>query len=417
MTRQIDDRPLLLILRTGRRELREYLLASITSQYRVHMLLGSQPTWEPQYVAGATVCRNTLDDAELIAAATELSTIEHIAGVMTWDESRTPHAATLAETLGLPGPGRAAVMRCRDKHQTRTALTAANVGQPRSVKAPSVAEALSAAEEFGYPVVIKPSELAVSIGVARADNPAQLRVQFAATAAKKVRELPDYKVQVLVEEYVDGDEISIDCAIHHGEVTVLCLARKTTGYPPYFIEVGHLVDAADPLLSDPAMLTLLRQTHAALGFDNGITHTEVRLSRSGPKIIEVNARLGGDMIPYLGLRATGVDVGLAAAAVACGQPPVAVADRKLVAGVRFFNLDQGGTVESVRFGDSAARTDAADLLAVLAEPGEYKPAPTADPLLCRIAFATAVGASQAEVGHALDTAESTLQVSLQASAE
>src|SRR4051812_19555853 len=64
-----DERPLLLILRTGRRGLREYLLRSIAREYRVHMLVGAPLTWEAPYVVGHTVCPNTLDDEALVRVA------------------------------------------------------------------------------------------------------------------------------------------------------------------------------------------------------------------------------------------------------------------------------------------------------------------------------------------------------------
>jgi hypothetical protein len=113
-------------------------------------------------------------------------------------------------------------------------------------------------------------------------------------------------------------------------VLPMFLARKQVGYPPYFEELGHVVDAADPLLSDDDVLHVLRHAHSALGFTDGMTHTELKLTPAGPMIVEVNARLGGGLIPYLGMRASGMDPGLAAAAVACGQPPVLIADRQLV---------------------------------------------------------------------------------------
>jgi hypothetical protein len=86
--------------------------------------------------------------------------------------------------------------------------------------------------------------------------------------------------------------------------------------------------------------------------------------------VEVNARLGGDLIPYLGLRATGIDPGLAAAAVACGRPPEFTAERRLVGAVRFFYVDHDDTtIEAVRF-DDAGLPPAIDLTVPLAAPGD-----------------------------------------------
>ena len=80
---------------------------------------------------------------------------------------------------------------------------------------------------------------------------------------------------------------------------------------------------------------MLASGHRALGLADGITHTEVRMTAQGPVIIEVNARLGGDMIPYLGKLATGVDPGQVAANAARGAHPRLEVSRHQVAGIRF----------------------------------------------------------------------------------
>src|SRR5260370_346270 len=98
------------------------------------------------------------------------------------------------------------------------------------------------------------------------------------------------------------------------------VARKQIGYAPYFEEIGHVVAAADPLLADPDLLRGGQDTHTALGFSDGPTHTEGKLTPAGPKAIEANARLAGDLIPYPGLRPPGIPPGLPAAAVAAGRP-------------------------------------------------------------------------------------------------
>jgi biotin carboxylase len=213
---------------------------------------------------------------------------------------------------------------------------------------------------------------------------------------------------VLVEELLTGPEISVDCAVHRGRVHPLCVARKEVGYPPYFEEVGHVVDGADPLLADPGVLAVVQGAHAALGYADGVTHTELKLTPSGPRLVEVNARLGGDLIPYLGLRATGVDPALAAASVACGRPPELAADRKLVGAVRFFYPDRDDTaVGSVRFADLPSTVD---LAVPLAGPGDVVSPPPRGTLFGRVALATAVAATAAECAAALDAAAAALDV-------
>ncbi|MEP6525730.1 MAG: ATP-grasp domain-containing protein [Nocardioidaceae bacterium] len=313
-----DDAPLLLLIVTGRQCYREYLLKSISSRYRVHLLLGADPTWEQDYITSWTVLKD-------------------------------------------------------------------------------MQETIDAAEQIGYPVVLKPRALAASLGVVRVDTPEELAAQFAFARDTTVPGAWEYDPVVLVEECLMGPEISVDAAVHRGQVFPMFAARKEVGYPPYFEEVGHVVDAADPLLAEPEILQILQSTHTALGFDDGMTHTELKLTPAGPKIVEVNARLGGDMIPYLGLRTSGIDPGLAAAAVACGQQPRIVADRELVGAVRVFYVEQDDTtIGDVHFDDSGL-PEAADLLVPLAAPGDVVSPPPKGSTFGRIAFATAVARECARV--------------------
>ncbi len=399
-------RPLLLIIRTGKREFREYLLRSITQHYRVHLFTVAALTWEPEYIDGHTRV-DTGDVEAMVKAAQEL---EGVAGVLCWDEQRIIQTGEVAQALGLPGDP-AATARCRDKYLTRQALAAAGVPQPGSQRVESLEEALETAHRFGYPVIIKPTDLALSAGVMKVADDGQMTAAYEWVSGLKYAGEPDWRPSILVEEFAVGEEISIDTAVHAGEIYPLCLAHKEVGYPPYCIEVGHYVYADEPLLADPVLLRVLRDVHSALGFRDGITHTEIMLTADGPKIIEVNGRLGGDMIPYLGLQASGVDTGLAAAAVACGQTPQLTREGAKVAAVRFFYPPKENTViESLRFDFPQGAPAAVDQLAILVEPGAVKSPPPRGIVAGRIAFATAVGDSAAECRLALDAAEKALRL-------
>lgn len=389
----MGDRPLLLVIASAiGRQYREYLLKSMSSGYRLHLLAGGEPGWEQQYISGWTVLgdlQETIDAAELSAAARELASAEPVHGVFSWDEARVLQCAKVAAALGLPGGDVDAAMRCRDKHLTRAALAAAGVPQPASALAEDLDQALAAADRIGYPVVLKPRAMAGSLGVVRVDSPAELAGQL--PFARDITLPGAWRYDsVLVEEFLPDPEVSIDSAVHAGEVLPMFLARKELGYPPYFEELGHLVDAADPLLSDPQLGAVLRQAHAALGFTDGMTHTELKLTPDGPKVIEVNARLGGDLIPYLGLLATGMDPGLAAAAVACGRRPELVAERQRVAAVRFYYPERPGTtIAEVGFDRSGLPAEV-DRAEPTVQPGAVVSPPPAGTIFGRIALVTVV---------------------------
>jgi biotin carboxylase len=398
------------VVGTGSRSYREYLLASLAPHYRMHLIIGHQADWERRYAEGWSVVdfADTIDGEEMILAAKQAAADESFDGVVSWDEARVLQAAKVAQALQLPGGDPEMVLRCRDKHLTRTALAAAGVPQPRSVMVGSLAEALSAAAEIGYPVVLKPRAMAASLGVVRADDPAELAGYFGFARDTTVPGAWRSDL-VLVEEYLAGEEISLDAAVHRGRTWPLFVARKRIGYPPYFEEVGHLVDGADPLLTDRRLLEVLQRTHQALAFTDGMTHTELKLTPAGPKVIEVNARLGGDLIPYLGQCATGIEPGPVAAAVACGRAPAITVRHHRIGAVRFFYVAEPDTTID-RVGFAGLDCPALDTAGVLVEPGEVVSPPPGGTTFGRIAFATAVADSAADCEAALDAAERALVI-------
>jgi len=404
------NRPHLLVISTGARMFREYLLASIAQQYRIHLFLAAEPQWETSYIDAATVLADTLDADLMIEAARKLDERDPVDGVLCWDEARILATSRIAEALGLPGGYPEVVMACRDKHLTRQRLAAAGVVQPASVVVDSLDQALAAAAEIGYPVVLKPRGIAASLGVVLARDEAALREYWTFASTTTVPGALVYDDHAtLVEEYADGPEISIDSAVYHGRVYPICLAHKELGYPPYFEEIGHFVDGAEPMLKDPALISALEQAHAALGFTDGMTHTEYRLTPSGPKLIEVNARIGGDLIPYLGLRATGIDPGLAAAAIACGREPSVTADRALFGAVRFRYVPYEMTVTEINF-DPQRLPEEIDRAQVLVEPGQRLAPPPAGTVWGRIAYLTSVADTAEECRSVLEAADAALVV-------
>lgn len=311
-----------LVVGSGARHYREYLLAGAARRHRLWLLDAAEPTWQRRYVVGSSVvplldrARLVPDQAGLVAAAQEVAARREVAGVFSYDETLVVATAHVAHALGLPGATPDGIENCRDKYRSRCALRAAGLPQPRFAFVSTVDDAAEAAARIGFPVVLKPRGMGASIGVVRAgcagDVPAAFEVAHAASYGGN----PAYEGGVLVEEMLAGPEVSVDGAVVGGDYVPLFVARKTVGLAPYFEEVGHVVDAADPLLADPAFVDVLVRAHRATGYRYGMTHTEVMLTRRGPAVVEVNGRLGGDLIPHLGALATGLDPGDIAADVA-----------------------------------------------------------------------------------------------------
>ncbi|MFI9844856.1 acetyl-CoA carboxylase biotin carboxylase subunit family protein [Nonomuraea sp. NPDC051941] len=402
----------LVVVGTGPRLYREFMLRRIGERYDVHLVIGRPAEWEAPYVSGVSVVPGMTADgivAAVRAVVAQGAIDGAVDGVMTWAEDHVVDTALAAAAVGLPGPGPDAARACRDKHVTRSALAARGVPQPQSVLVADVAEARAVAEKFGYPVVIKPRAGVASQAVALVRDGEELADHFASAHRLPAADLRSPDRSVMIEEYLTGEEIGVDSVVRDGRVLPVFVSHKEMGYAPYFEETGHWTRGDDPLLGDPAITSFLTQVHAAIGYATGATHTELKLTDEGPKLIEINGRLGGDLISYLCHSASGVDPGLALAAVSCGDVPDLTRTRALCAGIRFAYPPWHETrVEEIAFDESGLPPEA-DLAVPLVRPGEVVLLPHKDLMEGRVAFATAAAATREELSAALDRALAALR--------
>jgi argininosuccinate lyase len=240
-------------------------------------------------------------------------------------------AAQLAEGRGLPGPSVAGARAVTDKALQRELLSAAGLRVPRWCTARSAAEAMSAATLFDA-AVLKPVRGTASHGVRLVSTGDEAKRAYAIAAAGA------QDGAVLVEEYVEGPEFSVESVSAAGTHHAVAFTRKACGPLPYFVELSH-----DTAVTADAARILGAAAEAALravGFAHGVSHTEVRLADKGPVVIEVNGRPGGDLIPMLHALTGRIDLHDAAVALALGEP---VPEPKAATGsaaIRYLTADQ-----------------------------------------------------------------------------
>ncbi|MBE8516802.1 ATP-grasp domain-containing protein [Amycolatopsis sp. H6(2020)] len=408
-----EPQSVLLVIGSGLRTYREYLVASIHRCARraglgLVLLNNLKPTWQRRYFDDI-VHVDVFDADEMLAAARAVAGRHHVVGLMCWDEPVVLAAGELAAELGVPGLSVAGVRGCRDKNRTRTVLTAEGLPQPGYALTTGLDEARAAAARIGYPVVLKPRAMGASIGVVSAGDESELDAAFAVAMGAATVDQSRYGGAAIVEGFVRGPEISIDAAVHKGEYLPMFVARKHTGDQPYFEEVGHVVDARDPLLHDAELLDVLVRAHRALGVEDGITHTEVRLTDHGPVIIEVNGRLGGDLIPFLGKTATGIDPGEVLFAVTTGTRPVITPARRAVAGIRFGYPEHDCLVHEITVPADREQVPGLVLAAPMTAPGTTLRLPPGG-YLARHSFVVCEADDPETCAQRLDTAAASVRV-------
>ncbi|WP_328486011.1 ATP-grasp domain-containing protein [Streptomyces zaomyceticus] len=359
LLQQTTSRPTVLIVAPGDEVYRGYCLKQVAADYDVVAITAQPLTWEADHVVDHEVADPYQLD-QLLAAGEAIAARRSLAGVLTWNEPLLVHTARLAEHLGLRTNPAAVMENCRNKHATRKLLAAHQVPSARSGRVGDLLEATILAEDIGYPIVLKPAGQAGSVGVIRVDNSEELARAFDFAAAGAAL-AGGQNTDILVEEYLDGPEISVECVTQHGHTHTVAVTRKKLGFEPYFEEVGHTVDATDLLLAEVAPIAAA--AIRALGIDHGIQHVEMRLTSTGPRIIEVNARIGGDLIGHLVRLATGLDLPRIAADLACGTTPRLEHSRLRAAGVTLLYPETSGTLTHRSIDeDFASRTRWLDLV-------------------------------------------------------
>ena len=156
----------------------------------------------------------------------------------------------------------------------------------------------------GY-AIVKPADNAGSRGVVLLEN----------EALKKRKEIYEYSKAnskngiVMVEEFMSGPEVSVESMTVNGKTTVITITDKITTKPPFFVEIGHCEPSELPKDVKDKIIEITKKAAKAIGFINCPSHTEMKITNKGPKIVELAARLGGDFITSkLVPLSTGVDL-------------------------------------------------------------------------------------------------------------
>lgn len=179
----------------------------------------------------------------------------------------------------------------------------------------------------GY-CIVKPADNAGSRGVQLVDVREYLTEAVANVhaAESKLQEMYAYSKEnsrngiVMVEEFMNGPEVSVESMTVDGETQILTITDKYITPPPYFVELAHCEPSmlAEEVQEQIKKVTL--QAVKAIRLQNGPSHTEIKVTKDGPKVVELAARLGGDFITSrLVPLSTGIDMVGASVELAAGE--------------------------------------------------------------------------------------------------
>ncbi|MGW4893241.1 ATP-grasp domain-containing protein [Kitasatospora sp. NPDC004240] len=349
----------------------------------------------PLLAAENVLTADTNDPAALLPYAERLHRVLGFDGVLSSCDYYLPAVARVARHLGLPGPDPEAVTAACRKDLTRGALGAADVAGPAYALCADREQAFAAARAIGYPLVVKPVDLCAGMYVREVADRRELDAAMRALEGFPVNARGQRRESaVLLEELLTGPEVSVETVSYGGATHVVGITDKSLGGAPSFVETGHMFPAAlGPADARAAAGTAVAALDA-LGLDQVVAHTEIRLTPGGPRVVEVNPRPAGNRITELVRRVTGVDLAAAAVDVALGRvPDLAVHPTGVAsAAIAFLLPERDGLLEGFD-GEPEVRRDPAVVELSLAGPGrEVRPATSNNEYLGHLMTADTEGA-------------------------
>lgn len=284
-------------------------------------------------LADKAICANITDEEVMLKIARE----QHIDGVIhPCSEVSMNVMGRINDELGLAGITKEQAIRATNKHLMRNAFEKGNAPSPMSILTKSAEDAwIHLQNDLSTNGILKPSRNSGSRGIAKVSCNMD-KEDFVKAYNIALNESRDKSV--LIEQFIDGPEFSIEIIVWNSKVNVLTVTDKKTTGAPHFVELGHNQPSCYSKEDVETLKTAAVAGVKALGVNNCACHAEAKLMDGKAYLMEIGARLGGDFISTeLTHLSTGIDMVAAAIDVALGmEPDLSIKEEPKGACIRYF---------------------------------------------------------------------------------
>lgn len=304
----------------------------------------------------AIVAADTRDSASVAEALRPYAEEGTLAGVLAVIDYYVPVVAEAARLLGLPGLDPEAARIARNKLRTREVCAELGVPAPRFSRALTREETVAAATSIGFPCVVKPLTESASIGVRLCRDTGEVAAHFDELTASPVDMRGMAKPGgVLVEEYLTGYELSVEVLTTAKGPQVIGVTDKELTVHPYFVETGETFPTQLPDSVRDEVTGAALDALKAIGHDFGAAHVEIKVTPDGPRLVEINARMGGAQIGRIIREATGLDLLREVVRLHVGQEPDIVVAHTGAAASRYLTAADDGVLRGFEGEDLVRR--------------------------------------------------------------
>ena len=200
-----------------------------------------------------------------------------------------PTVAYVAQKMGLCSNSYACAVIANNKYLMRQAFIESGVPCPRFVIISSAEDVECV--EWRFPIIVKPTDRSGSLGVSLVNSKDGL------FEAAHIAIDASFEHKAIVEEFIDGREISVESISFRGKHYPLTITDKVTTGAPHFVELEHHQPADLSQNQYKTIYALNNKALSGLGITNGASHAEYKITPSGELfVIEIGGRMGGDFI-------------------------------------------------------------------------------------------------------------------------
>lgn len=345
---------------------------------------------------------STMDEEAVLAAAEDFCPD----GIMTLATDMPMRGVSKAcEMLSLHSIKYDTAVKATDKFEMIKAFKAYGVPSPWYYAVDSIVELKALEGRVTFPCIIKPTDNAGSHGVAKVGSFQELldNYEYSHSCSRHGK--------VIVEEYLDGPEVSVEVMVVDGQVNILQITDKITTGAPHFVEMGHTQPSQLPANTQQQIRNVAEEACKSIGLDKGPAHVEMKVTSHGPVMIELGARMGGDNITtHLVPLSTGIDMVKATIDVALGQDPDIKQTLHCGSAIRYFDLPFG-TIKAVVGVEEAERIPGVKQITFTKNIGDKS-----TPIECsndRIGFVIAQGRTAEDAISSCNQAISQIKISIE----
>lgn len=278
--------------------------------------------------------------------------------------------AAVSQELGIVGIDADTALKATNKALMRKALQEQKVPIPCFFKVSNEKEYLEAVQSIkckGYRCIIKPSDNSGSRGVSLLEDYEDETIKHVYEYSKMFSRGGD----LVVEEYMEGPEVSVETLSVSGECHVIQITDKLTTNAPYFVEMGHSQPSCLSEQVRQQIVNVAKAANKAIGIMDGPSHTEIKVTEEGPKIVELGARLGGDNITtHLVPLSTGIDMVECCIRIAIGEKPDMKPKFKKASAIRYMKSETG-IIEAITGLEEASAIQGIQQVSVVHGVGEF----------------------------------------------